>query len=84
MLTTFCLLYIANFDCTIYFQVPMQANGHDCGLFVTRYAEMVLKRLPSSSASILQNKFLTELPSNEFSQSDVDKERVNLLKLIDR
>lgn len=61
----------------------MQANGHDCGLFVARYAEMILRRLPSSSAHILQNRFLTELPSNEFSQADVDKERDNMRKLID-
>lgn len=65
-------------------QVPMQTNGHDCGLFVTRYAEMILKRLPDSTTSILENKFHGALPSSDFSQTDIDLERDNMRSLIDK
>jgi Ulp1 family protease len=62
----------------------MQANGFDCGLFVTKFAEMVLKRQPGSSSADIADKFATLLPASEFSQQDVDQERTKLRLLIDR
>jgi hypothetical protein len=65
-------------------QVPMQANGYDCGLFVTKFAEMVLSRQPSSTAADVASKFAAALPADAFSQRDVDAERLAMRERIDR
>jgi hypothetical protein len=65
-------------------QVPMQANGYDCGLFVTKFAEMVLRRQPSSTAADVASKFAALLPADAFSQRDVDEERFAMRARIDR
>lgn len=62
----------------------MQANGFDCGLFVTKFAEMVLRRQPGSSAADIADKFATLLPVSDFSQQDVDLEREEMRRLINR
>ncbi len=62
----------------------MQANGFDCGLFVTKFADMVLRRQPRSTAADIADKFATLLPVSDFSQQDVDLERIGMLSLIDK
>lgn len=64
--------------------MPQQANGFDCGLFVAKFAEMVLRRWPRSSAGDIADKFATVLPVSDFSQLDVDLEREETRRLIDR
>jgi hypothetical protein len=64
-------------------QVPTQANGYDCGLFVTKFAELVLRRQPSSTDADVASKFAALLPADAFSQADVDAERVAMRKRID-
>lgn len=61
----------------------MQANGYDCGLFVTKFAEMLLQRRPPSSAADIDSKFATLLPADAFSQRDVDQERANMRILLE-
>jgi len=63
--------------------VPIQANGYDCGLFVTRFAELVLRTQPSSTDADIQSKFSNILRSDAFSQADVDGERKNMLTMIE-
>jgi Ulp1 family protease len=78
-----CVPFIAS---SLHFllQVPQQANGFDCGLFVTKFAEMVLKRQPGSSSADIAHQFTTLLPASDFSQQDVDLERTKLRRLLDR
>lgn len=69
---------------TAVLQVPMQANGYDCGLFVTKFAEMVLRRAPSSTEADIASKFAALLPVTDFSQTDVDAERLAMRQRIDQ
>jgi hypothetical protein len=81
---TFCMMSYCSVYRWLLHQVPMQANGFDCGLFVTKFAEMVLRRQPASTAADIADKFATLLPVSDFSQQDVDLERVKMRNLIDR
>ena len=65
-----------------YTQVPLQANGFDCGLFVTKFASEVLTTQPSSTTSDISTKFVKVLRSDAFSQTDVDLEREKMLKML--
>ena len=64
-------------------QVPIQANGYDCGLFVTKFAELVLRAQPTSTDVDIESKFGNILRSDAFSQADVDGERKNMLAMIE-
>ncbi|KAJ1390474.1 hypothetical protein B484DRAFT_473582 [Ochromonadaceae sp. CCMP2298] len=65
-------------------KVPVQKNGYDCGMFVNRYAEMVLRKLPTSTLADIDSKFSTLLPADEFTQEDIFQEREALRELLAR
>jgi len=62
--------------------VPLQANGFDCGLFVTKFATEVLTKQPTSTAADIATKFVKILRSDAFSQTDVDMERERMLDML--
>jgi hypothetical protein len=51
---------------------------------VTKFAEMVLSRQPSSTQADIDDKFSVALPVDHFQQSDVDGERENMTRLIEK
>ena len=65
-------------------QAPKQENGYDCGLFVTKFAEMVIEKCPSSTKADIDEKLVTVMPPREFSQADVDSERGSMRSLLQR
>ena len=83
LLCVYVLPVIITFSLLLSPQVPIQANGYDCGLFVTKFAELVLNTQPSSTDADIANKFGNLLRSDAFSQADVDGERKKMLAMIE-
>ena len=65
-------------------QVPIQANGYDCGVYVTKFVEMILKLRPTSTSADIHNSFKTQLPVNYFGQAEVDRERIEMRNWIEK
>ena len=83
LLSLYVLPFKITFSLLLAPQVPIQANGYDCGLFVTKFAELVLNTQPSSTDADIASKFGNILRSDAFSQVDVDGERKNMLAMIE-
>lgn len=62
--------------------VPQQHNGYDCGVFVIRFAEMVMNKQPTTTECDIQEKFRSQF-MKEFSQKDIDLERGKLRELLE-
>ena len=62
-------------------QVPMQENGYDCGVFVIRFAKMILDKWPQASWKDLQEN-CKKLFAGEFTQEDITEERIDIQKLL--
>ena len=58
---------------------PQQINGFDCGMFVTKYAELILTMLPSSTQSDLELCFGNHINQSLFSPNDISLERQTFL-----
>jgi len=58
---------------------PQQANGFDCGMFVTKYAELLLTMLPTSTQYDLESNFANHMNQSSFSQNDISLERQTFL-----
>lgn len=54
---------------------PMQQNGYDCGVFVTKYAEDVLDKWPASDSDTLQSNFGEVIRPDDFTQQDITARR---------
>lgn len=65
-------------------KVPKQPNAHDCGVYVVKYAKMVLDAMPRTSRHHLMDDLRSQLDEVAFTQSDVDTERRTIRALIDR
>ncbi len=63
--------------------MPQQENGYDCGVFVIRFAEMILTKWPSSTLIDIEDSFRHKF-AMEFNQSDIDQERENIRRLLDQ
>jgi hypothetical protein len=65
--------------------VPVQGNGTDCGVYVTRFLEMVVEKrfIITSTAQDIQEKFASHFSVHEFSQEEVDQLRPATKQMID-
>eukprot|EP01038_Epipyxis_sp_PR26KG_P012775 gene12775-17127_t len=63
---------------TIKCQVPRQTNGTDCGVFVIKYAELILQTWPSSTIQDLDDSFKQYFHPESFHKNDVEKERIKM------
>jgi Ulp1 family protease len=61
----------------------MQENGYDCGVFVTRFAKMIVDKWPSSTKTDIDQHFRSHF-MKEFTQEDIDNERDNIASLLDQ
>lgn len=55
-------------------KVPRQQNGYDCGVFVIRFAQMIIDKWPSSTFEDMEDKFRNHF-LKEFTQDDISTER---------
>ena len=65
-------------------RVPRQPNAHDCGVYVVKYAKMVLDAKPRTTEKDLREDLKSQLREDAFTQADVDMERRTILSLIER
>jgi Ulp1 family protease len=65
-------------------KVPKQPNAHDCGVYVVKFAKMVLDAMPRTSCHHLRDDLRSQLDQTAFTQSDVDTERLTIRALIER
>jgi len=65
-------------------RVPRQPNAHDCGVYVVKFAKMILDIKPHSSHNDLRDDLQSQLNETAFTQADVDSERRTILALIQR
>lgn len=64
---------------------PRQENGYDCGVFVTRYAQMVLDAMPILATSENIKQGFSEMFNRQcFNQDDITEERNKLRTLLKR
>eukprot|EP01031_Cornospumella_fuschlensis_P025445 gene25445-30724_t len=63
--------------------VPPQQNGFDCGVYVVKYVEQVLKLSPSTTAADLKGGCRSQL-GGSFTQQEVDEERVKIRSLLEQ
>jgi hypothetical protein len=56
-------------------KVPSQRNGYDCGVFVIKYIEMIISKLPICFPKDMRSKFSDQLPTTAFTPQDVTEER---------
>ncbi len=61
--------------------MPRQQNGYDCGVFVIRFAQMIMDKWPSSTYEDIDEKFWSHFHS-EFTQADISKEREAIKSLL--
>lgn len=64
-------------------QVPRQENGYDCGVFVIRFAEMIINRIPRTHTVAVKEKFKSQF-FKEFNQTDIDGHRANIKSILER
>eukprot|EP01033_Poteriospumella_lacustris_P016720 gene16720-11963_t len=57
--------------------VPRQENGYDCGVFVVRFAQMILEKWPRSTSEDVRDKCREQF-AGEFRQEDIVIERTRL------
>eukprot|EP01033_Poteriospumella_lacustris_P021714 gene21714-16179_t len=50
--------------------VPRQENGYDCGVFVVRFAQMILEKWPRSTSEDVRDKCREQF-AGEFRQEDI-------------
>ena len=65
-------------------KVPKQPNAHDCGVYVVKYAKMVLDAMPRTTIDHLKDDLRSQLDEAAFTQADVDSERRTIRTLIER
>lgn len=63
--------------------VPTQHNSYDCGVFVIRFAEMIIKKGASTTIDDIRNKMQRQFVT-EFSQKDIVGERERLKEFLKR
>jgi Ulp1 family protease len=68
----------------VHCKVPKQPNAHDCGVYVVKFAKMVLDAMPRTSSLHLRDDLQSQLDQTAFTQSDVDAERRTIRALIER
>ena len=56
-------------------QIPAQCNSYDCGVYLTKYAQLVCKLYPTSTTYDLDRKFSNYFNTKLCSQEDVEEER---------
>jgi hypothetical protein len=61
--------------------VPTQHNSYDCGVFVIRFAEMIIKKGASTTTEDIRNKMQRQFVT-EFSQKDIVGERERLKEFL--
>jgi Ulp1 family protease len=61
----------------------VQQNGYDCGVFVIRFAEMILQKWPSSTEDDIKDGFRSQF-ATEFSQEDISEERIKIRSLLEK
>lgn len=72
-------LFLNAFD-TIHPPIPTQRNGYDCGVYVIKFVQNLLRMWCVSPISDLAQ----HLTCIDFTQHDVDEERVKLLSVLKR
>mmetsp|Transcript_1557 Transcript_1557/g.2576 ORF Transcript_1557/g.2576 Transcript_1557/m.2576 type:complete len:128 (+) Transcript_1557:272-655(+) len=73
-------LNIPSFQCN----VPTQLNEFDCGVYVTKYAERVMKNLPGSRLSSIEQMLADQLEAVQtITPMEVTTERNVIRRLID-
>lgn len=65
-------------------KAPLQQNGADCGVFVTKYAENVLRKWPPSDEKAIQTKFEKYFRGDDFSQKEITTRRNGCKALLEK
>lgn len=62
--------------------VPKQQNGYDCGVFVIRFAEMIIQKRPQTTSEDIRDKMRQQFAA-EFTQEDIVVERMKLKSFLE-
>jgi hypothetical protein len=76
------LLEFEHFVPSISCAVPKQLNGCDCGVFVIRFAEMIINKLPTTNHRDIAERLKSQFAA-EFTQEDIYHERKRLKELLE-
>ena len=68
----------------VHCKVPRQDNGCDCGVYVVKFAKMIIDVMPRTTLDHLRDDLRSQLDEAAFTQTDVDSERQTILALIKR
>jgi hypothetical protein len=55
--------------------VSQQSNGYDCGVYVLKFIDQIIKDYPASTSSIVHSKF-----DQIFSRRDISSDEVSELR----
>ena len=66
-------------------RLPQQRNGYDCGVYVSKYAEYLLEKKPTSTDADMTSTrpFKDFFNENEFSDDNMTYEREKIMKILD-
>ena len=56
-------------------KVPQQLNGFDCGVYICKFVELILKAAPTTTISNLQDNLSGVVNARSFSAQDAEEER---------
>ncbi len=67
--------------------IPTQQNGYDCGMYVVKYVEWVLRAWPEPTDENISKQFKKVVfpnGSKDFGDSDIDNDRLSFNRLLER
>ena len=67
--------------------IPTQQNGYDCGMYVVKYVEWVLRAWPQPTDENISKQFkkiIFPKGSRDFDDSDIDEDRLIFNRLLER